>query len=332
MKVFSSGEMGLFRQGGLETPSGVSSVFIWILIALSGASVGCTTTSSRAETTRAQPSSGLDGDISGGNDPRGLQIELAQATEDSKSVYRNSKYRILDLPDVGAFYLPAELMTNVLENWVRARQRLKTHPNDARALRLLAVYELSLGNPHAAQTYLGIARSQRGGFDPQSALVLALAHYAAGSFSKARAEFARAESSNEGYVLSHMNQGLAALHLGNAGLAGQHFRTVLSRSSDNVLAHLHLGQAEYLLRRYDSALEHFDRAAKLDPGNNLAHFNKGIVLHRGFQRFDDARDSLEEVVDSETASQELKGRAEGALRNVERAEHGRENLATIGIF
>lgn len=332
MKVLSSGRKGMLHQFGLRTIHFMPLTLVLILLSLSGTSIGCTTTSSRSESARGPGHAGPEFDASGGHDPRGLQIELAQSTEDGRSVYRNSEYRILDLPDVGAFYLPASLMTNVRENWVRARQRLKSHPNDARSMRMLAVYELMLGNPHAAQTYLGIARAQGGGFDPHSSLVLALAHYAAGSVTKARAEFARAESRIEGYVLSRINQGLGALHLGNAGLAGQHFRSVLAKVPDNVLAHLHLGQAEYLLRRYESALTHFDRVAQLDPGNNLAHFNKGIVLHRGFQRFDDARDSLEVVLKSETASQELKGRAEGALRNVERAEHGRENLATIGIF
>jgi tetratricopeptide (TPR) repeat protein len=328
MRAFGqkSGEASCIRcLGGMRVPQ----VVLLAVAAFAGMSAGCTTTSGTGEGSASSTGASYS---PGGVDSRGLQIELAQAVEDSRSVYRNSSYRILDLPDVGAFYLPAELLVNMRENWVRARQRLKSHPNDARALRLLAVYELSMGNPHAAQTYLGIARAQRGGFDPASALVLGLAHQASGSPQKARVEFARAESQPEGFVLSQLNQGLAALHVGNAGLASQHFQAVLERRPESVLAHLHLGQAQYLLRQYDRALRHFEQATRLDPENNLAHFNKGVVLHRGFQRFDDARESLETVIDSATASRDLKARAEGALRNVERAEHGRENLATIGVY
>ncbi len=294
-----------------------------LLTALAFPQMGCTTTAAVGSEEQKQRA---------GTPSKGLQVDLAESYEDSRSVYRASRYRIIDIPNSGNFYLPATLVRDLSGKWIRAKKKLKRNPHDTWSLRVLAIYELSLGNPLAASTYIGIARSKRGGFDAASSLVLALAHLASGHSAKARAEFSRAESTTAGFVLSRMNRGLNALHRGNSSLAATHFRSILSRQPDHVLAHLHLGQSYYLKRNFQLSLKHFERAAEIDPENDLAHFNRGVVLHRGFQRFDDARDALQKVAGSEKASMELKNRAEGALVDLDRADHGQNNLATIGVY
>lgn len=282
-------------------------------------------------TTGASSAAGSREDGHLGVDSRGLESELGYGYEDVLSVV-NRGYRIIDVPEIGSFYLPAGAMKNLRSKWAKAKDVLKTDPENHAALRVLATYELSLGNPYGAKTYLNIARSKGFGRDALSRLIFALSELATGRESSARREFSLASTKKWSSVLAEMNLGLAALHKGKSQLAILHFERASRLDVNNSLAYIHLGQAYYLEKNFQKSLTAFNKATEIDPENNLAHFNKGVVLYRGFREFSEGRRSLERVIGSEQAGDRIKRRAEGALRDLERAEHGRENLATIGVY
>ncbi len=258
--------------------------------------------------------------------------DLAQANEDRGSVQRVSNYRIINIPAVGSFYLPFHVLDGLRSNRTVARNKLKDHPNDAWALRTLAVHELAMGNAFGARTYIEVARSNGSGYEPESSLVMGLAYLAIGDQELADAEFERSQTTNEGFAIAQINRGMAALNVGSASQAALNFGSVVSRDPRNIVARLHLGQSYYVMRMHTLAVRQFDDVVSIDPSNALALYNRGIVLHRGLRDFGRARDSLEAVLSSRSAGAALKRKANGAMRNLDRDSQGRDNLATIGAY
>ncbi len=287
-------------------------------------------------TTSADPSAENDpGSVSlasAGAAAPGLDQDLAASREELSTVNRSSSYRLLDIPSLGEFYVPAVLLKDIRKNWSQARVKLRTSPHDAAALRILAVHELALGNFEGADTYIAIARSAGVGFDDQSSLLMALAQLAAGNVAGSEVEFERASTTSQGYSLAHLNRGMYALAIGSASQAVAQFSAVISRDESNVIARLHLGQAYYLLRKFKSSVAEFDRVIDLDASNALALYNRGIVLHRGLRQYGPARDSLEKVISMKGVSAQMKSKAAGAIRNLDRDSQGRDSLATIGAY
>jgi tetratricopeptide (TPR) repeat protein len=287
-------------------------------------------------TTSADPSAENDsGSVSlasAGAAATGLDQDLAASREELSSVNRSSSYRLLDIPSLGEFYVPAVLLKDIRKNWSQARVKLRTNPHDAAALRILAVHELALGNYEGANTYIAIARSAGVGFDDQSSLLMALAQLAAGNVAGSEVEFDRASTTSQGYSLAHLNRGMYALAIGSASQAVAQFSAVISRDESNLIARLHLGQAYYLLRKFKSSVAEFDRVIDLDASNALALYNRGIVLHRGLRQYGPARDSLEKVISMKGVSAQMKSKAAGAIRNLDRDSQGRDSLATIGAY
>lgn len=262
----------------------------------------------------------------------GLDQDLAASRDEVASVNRVSNYRLLEIPGLGEFYVPSPLLKDIRRNWSQAKLQLRNNPHDAAALRVLAVHELALGNYEGANTYIAIARSAGVGFDSESSLLMALAQLAAGNVSGSDGEFERASSTSQGYQLAHLNRGMYALAIGSATQAVTHFSAVISRDERNIIARLHLGQAYYLLRKFKSAVAEFNRVIELDESNALALYNRGIVLHRGLRQYGPARNSLEKVLVMKGVSSQMKSKAAGAIRNLDRDSQGSENLATIGAY
>lgn len=264
--------------------------------------------------------------------PAAAATDLADVADDRSSATKASNFQLLDVPGLGSFYLPSATVRDLRSARAKARLRLKDHPEDPWALRTLAVYEMAIGNAFGAKTYLEIARNRGLGFEPESSLVMGLALLALGHDDRAVAEFERAEATNEGYALSHLNQGLYALNRGSASQAAQHFSSAALRDGRNVVARLHLGQAYFLMRMHTQALKQFDEVISVAPSNTIAHFNRGVVLHRGLREFERARDAFEVVLQSAQTAETLRRKTLGALRNLDRDAQGRDNIATIGSF
>ncbi len=303
----------------------------WAVIFSAAASLlgsGCTTNKDAA----ADDDSGSVALMPSGATATGLQQDLAASRDELSTINRSSNYRLLDIPSLGEFYVPAALLKDIRKNWSQARTKLRTSPHDAAALRVLAVHELALGNYEGANTYIAIARSAGVGFDDQSSLLMALAQLAAGNVAGSEAEFERASTTTQGYALAHLNRGMYALAIGSASQAAAQFSAVISRDDSNLIARLHLGQAYYLLRKFKSSVAEFDRVIDLDESNALALYNRGIVLHRGLRQYGPARDSLEKILAMKGVSTQMKSKAAGAIRNLDRDSQGRDNLATIGAY
>lgn len=262
----------------------------------------------------------------------GQAQDLADGLDDRQAVSEMGSYRILDLPGVGGFYLPASLLSNLRRDRVAARIKLRSAPHDILSLQSLAVYELALGNPAGARSYMNIARSGGAGENSISGVIEGIIQYGLGQPIQARKEFAAAERFREGFILAHLNQGLYALGAGSASQAALHFQQVVNVDKRNALARLHLGQALYVQRNFKQALAQFDEALMNAPENALIQFNRAVVLHRGMRQFTEARVAFRKVISSDKAGMRLKIRASGALQNLDRDEHGAENLATIGAY
>ena len=101
----------------------------------------------------------------------------------------------------------------------------------------------------------------------------------------AQAAYERALRLNPRHADAHVNLGRLHHEAGSADVAERHYRDALASDPSNALAAFNLGVALEDLGRVDDAIAAYERAIQLEPDNADAHFNlSGLHERRGDKR------------------------------------------------
>lgn len=233
--------------------------------------------------------------------------------------------------DPSLYYLPEAQSADLKRRALDARDKLKRNGRDASSLKALAYEALAEGNGEGAVTFVNLAKKGRA-MDDEMNVILGVAAVLRGESSKGFGYFSAAESLNPRNVVPIMNRGLLALSKGAGRDAVMHFSKVLDISPGLEAAQLHLGRAYVLAKDFKKAEKTYQALLSKYPFNGVARFNLGQVYHTGLRNPSKAKAQFKRIADDARQSPKLRAEAEGAYSNILREEHGKENLATMGVY
>lgn len=208
---------------------------------------------------------------------------------------------------------------------------LLNNPGDVSTIRGLAYKALCRENAEGALSLIKLDTSAAFN-EGESLLIQSAAYYLRGDNDLGWSLLLKSALDPRTEFLAHFNMAKISLSLGNTNQSIQESRILLNLDKNFYLSYMMLGHSYFRQKKYGESADAFRQILKYDSQQYNARYNLGLVLHLGLRNIELAQVEFKKIIDSKYATEILKLEASSAYSNAQREQHGREHLATTGVF